>query len=281
MNRVSASIAHASQSTASRLTAFRSIASTSTASKYSSNHVRSWPPRVSPNTLNYGFQVHLCVHSISASICISKLARLRPPNSLDQCLQVHLQTRSITASKLARSQPPSASPNSLDYGIQTRSITASKLARSRPSSASPTCSITASKLLDRCLQVRTIKASKYISPNSLDHGLQVHLKTCFITACKYIFKERRRVYGDTAVTEVDSMTGSIYLADRGVHRHHLISISSFHTMKIHTLSFPTFSLTCSVRDFVDPRTCVDTQRRVVSYHLTRFLRSSNQNRSVS
>jgi len=195
-------------------------------------------------------------------MCISKLARLRPPNSLDRSLQVHLQTHLITASKLARLRPQ----NSLDRGLQVHL---------------QTCSITASKLLDRCLQVRTIKASKYISPNSLDHGLQVHLKTCFITACKYIFKERRRVYGDTAVTEVDSVTGSIYLADRGVHRHHLISISSFHTMKIHTLSFPTFSLTCSVRDFVDPRTCVDTQRRVVSYHLTRFLRSSNQNRSVS
>jgi len=39
----------------------------------------------------------------------------------------------------------------------------------------------------------------------------------------------------------------------GVDRHHLISISPYHTMKIHTLSFPTFGLTRSVRDFVDPR----------------------------
>ena len=42
-------------------------------------------------------------------------------------------------------------------------------------------------------------------------------------------------------------------------------------MKIHTLSFPTFGLTRSVREFVYP------QRRVVSYLLTRFPCSSNQN----
>jgi hypothetical protein len=42
-------------------------------------------------------------------------------------------------------------------------------------------------------------------------------------APKYIIKEQRRVYGDTAVTEVDTVTGSVYSADRGVHRHHLIS----------------------------------------------------------
>jgi len=64
------------------------------------------------------------------------------------------------------------------------------------------------------------------------------------------------------------VTGSIYPADPGVDRHHLISISSYHTMKIPTLSFPTFGLTRSVRDFVD------SQRRVVSYPLTRFLPSA-------
>jgi len=80
------------------------------------------------------------------------------------------------------------------------------------------------------------------------------------------------VYGDTGVTEVDRVTGSIYSADPGVDRHHLNSISSYHTMKIHTLSFPTFGLTRSVRDFVDPRNCVDPHGWVVSYLLT-FLRS--------
>jgi len=79
---------------------------------------------------------------------------------------------------------------------------------------------------------------------------------------------------DTGVTEVDRVTGSIYWADPGVDRHHLISISSYHTMKIHTLCFPTFGPTRSVRDFVDPRNCVDPHARVLSYHLT-FLRSSS------
>ena len=110
------------------------------------------------------------------------------------------------------------------------------------------------------------------SPNgslsSLDLSLQVHLQTRSITASKYIFKEQQRLYGDTVVTEVARVTGSIYPADPGVDRHHLISISSYHTMKIPTLSFPTFGLTRSVQDFVDP------QRRVVSYPLTRFLPSA-------
>ena len=56
------------------------------------------------------------------------------------------------------------------------------------------------------------------------------------------------MYGDTGVTKVDRVTGSIYSVDPAVDRHHLISISSYHTMKIHTLSFPTFDLTRSVRD---------------------------------
>jgi len=70
------------------------------------------------------------------------------------------------------------------------------------------------------------------------------------------------VYGDTGVMEVHRVMGSIYSADPGVDRHHLISISSYHTMKIHTVSFPTFGLTHSVHDFVDPH------RWVVSCLLT-------------
>jgi len=170
INRVSASIAHASWSTASRLTPLRSIASRSTASKYSSNLDWSWPPSVSPNTLNSSIQVHLWLHSISVSKCISKHARLRRP-----------------------------------------------------------------------------------STSSWSEGTVQRFR----------------------VTEVDRVMGRLYSAHPGVDRHHLISISSYHTMKIHTLSFPTFGLTRSVRDFMD------AQHRVVSYLLTRFLRSSNQNRSFS
>jgi len=223
MNRVSAPVAPPSRTT-----------SRFTASKYSSNHARSWPPSASPYSLDHSLQVHLWVHSISASKCISTLTRLPPPSaslsSLDLGLQVHLQTRLIPACKCV-----------------------SEFTRSRSPSA---------------------------SPHSLDPGLQVHLQTRTITASKYIFKVRQQVYGDTGVTE-GTVTGSIYSADPGVDRHHLISISSYHTMKIHTLSFPTFGLTHSVRDFVDPRNGMDPQRRVVSYLLTRFLHSSSQHRSFS
>jgi len=62
-------------------------------------------------------------------------------------------TASKYSSSLARSWPPSASPNSFDHS----------------------------------LQVRTLMSSKYISPNSLEDGLQVHLQTCSITASKGIF----------------------------------------------------------------------------------------------
>ena len=84
--------------------------------------------------------------------------------------------------------------------------------------------------------------------------------------------ERWRVYGDTGMTEVDWATGSIYLRDAGVDRHHLILLSY---NEINNLSFPTFDLTCSFRDFVDPHSWV------VSHLLTLFLRSSSQNSSFS
>jgi len=147
--------------------------------------------------------VHLHTRTITASKCISRLARLRPASAHDHGLQVHLQTRSIPASKRITAFMRSPSPGE----SQTPSI-------------------------------------------------------------KYIFKEQWQLYGDTGVREVDRVTGSIYLADPGVDRHHLISISSYHTMKIHTLSFPTFGLTHSVREYVDSRNCVDSHGRVVSYLLT-------------
>jgi len=190
--------------------------------------------------------VHLQTRSISASKCSSQFTRSRPPiaspNSLDHGLKVHLWVHSTSASqcisKLDRSRPPSASLSLLYFGLQvnlqTRSITAfqciSKLDRSRPASA---------------------------FLRSLNLGLQVHLQTSTITASKYIIKEWRWVYGDTGVTEVESAMRSIYSGDPRVDRQHPIFISSCHTTKIHTLSFPTFGLTRSLRDFVDPRNCVD------------------------
>ena len=212
------------------------------------------PPSTPPIPLDHSLQVHLQTRSLTSSECMSKLPRSWPPSA---------------SSEFTISGPPSASPNSLDHGLQvylqTRLITACKFATSWPPCA---------------------------SPNSLHPGLQVHLwvHSISVSRCisklaqswppsasqtrsiKYIFKERCRLYGDPGVAEVDSVTGSIYSADPGVDRHHFISISSYHTMKIYTLSFPTFGLTRSVRDFMDPHNCADPQGRVVSYLLT-FLHS--------
>ena len=105
------------------------------------------------------------------------------PNSLDHSLQVYLQTRSITASKciskLAQSQPGSVSPNSLDYSLQVRAITASN-----------------------CISEFTRSWPPSASLSSLHLGLQVHISTRSIMASRYIINVRRRVYGDSGVTEV-------------------------------------------------------------------------------
>ena len=129
-----------------------------------------------PKLHDHGLQMHLqtclitaskCISEInliSASICISKLARSRPSSaslsSLDHSLQVHLQTCSITDSKCI-----SMLHNlGLQMHLQIRSITASK-----------------------CIsEFNLILASKYISTlarswrssaslSSLEFGLQVHL----------------------------------------------------------------------------------------------------------
>jgi len=85
---------------------------------------------VSPPSLEYGLQVHLQSCSISASQCISKLARLRPSCSHDHGLQVHLQTRSIVASncisKLTRLRPTSLHDHGRLVHLETRSIMASE-----------------------------------------------------------------------------------------------------------------------------------------------------------
>jgi len=105
---------------------------------------RSRSRSASLSSLDHGFQVYFQIRSITASKCISKLARLRSPNSLDYGLQVYIQTRSITASKCISMLGRLWSPNSLDHGLQVYlqicSITASKciskLARSQPWSVS-------------------------------------------------------------------------------------------------------------------------------------------------
>jgi len=245
MNRVSAAVAPPSKSTAS---------------KSSSNLARSLPASASPNLLNHGLPMHPWVHSISVSNCISNLAQSRPQSaslsSLNLGLQLHLQTRSITASQciseFTQSWSPIASPSSRNHGLKLQlwvhSISASK-----------------------CISKLTRSLPRSVSLSSPNPGLQTHLSTCSITASKYIVNEPRRVYGNTGVTEVDWATGSTYSGDHGVDRHHLIFISSYHKWKIHTLSFPTFGVSRSFRDVVDPRNCMDSHSWVVSYLLTFFL----------
>jgi len=65
-----------------------------TASKFA----QFWPQSVSPNSLNRDLGVHLKVHLMKASECITKYAWLRHPISHDYGHKVHLQTCSIMAS---------------------------------------------------------------------------------------------------------------------------------------------------------------------------------------
>jgi hypothetical protein len=84
-------------------------------------------------------------------------------------------------------------------------------------------------------------------PQSLhDLGLQVHPQTRLFRLSKDIVPVRKQVYRDIGVTELDRVSWDLYLADRGVYRYYLICISSYHTMTIDRLSFPTFGLTRSV-----------------------------------
>jgi hypothetical protein len=77
-----------------------------------SKFARPWTPSTSPNSLDYGLQVHLQIRSTTAS----KLTQSPP-------LSAYLQTLSITTSKcvskLTQSWPPSVCPSSLDYGLHS------------------------------------------------------------------------------------------------------------------------------------------------------------------
>ena len=84
---------------------------------------RLWPPRASPNLLDYSLQVHLS-YAILASKCISILARSRPPGASPYLLDHRLQVRMIMASKFVSELPDFG----LQVHLQTLSITASKYA---------------------------------------------------------------------------------------------------------------------------------------------------------
>jgi len=82
----------------------------------------SLPPNVLPNMLNYSFQVHLWVHSISASKYIFQYTQSPPPsehpNSLGYGLQVCTSMALERISKITQSQSRSAFLSSLDHGLQ-------------------------------------------------------------------------------------------------------------------------------------------------------------------
>ena len=116
-------------------------------------------PRSSPNSLDHGDGVHIEVHLITASKCLSKLPRSQPQSaslsSLDHILQEYLQTHSIMDSKFARSWP-------FEVHRHTYLITTSMFAQSWPPMSIP-----------KLAQSQSPSAS--LSPLAL--GLQVHLQT--------------------------------------------------------------------------------------------------------
>jgi len=82
-------------------------------------------------------------------------------------------------------------------------------------------------------------------------------------------------YGDTGITEIDSATGSIYLDNPGVDRHHpilKITHSIFPNTRSHAL-LPSFHRSKQFVQFI--------MVGIASYPLTLFVRSSSQNRLFS
>ena len=187
MNRVSPSVAPPSWTTACSLTA----------SKYSSNLARSWPPGASPNSVNHSLQVYLITLRIAAPKFGWSMPLSESPNSVEQGLTLHLHTRSITAftsvSNLGQSWPASAAPNSLNISlqvyVQAGAITASKLARSWPPSALQTHTITSSRRISKVAQSQPPS----VCPNSLAYGFQ----TSLITASECISMFTRPQCGET------------------------------------------------------------------------------------
>jgi len=91
------------------------------------------------------------------------------------CYQVLIQPRTITASKFALSCSPTASSTWIDYNLQVNLQAGS---------------IMASKCIPKGVQLQPqmfARSSSYkcISPNSVNHGLQLYLRTPSITPSKF------------------------------------------------------------------------------------------------
>jgi len=155
----------------------------STASKYSSNVARSLPPSASPTSFDH--DLHMNLRSTWSR------PQSASPNLLDSGLKVHLWVQSTTVSKCI-SIPDRSRPRSLhDDGLQVHPC----ITRSRPPNA---------------------------SPNPLDLGLQVHLQTRSITACKCISElhdgglqmhlETRSITASKSICEFDLISASKFIS---------------------------------------------------------------------
>ena len=171
----------------------------STTTKYLSMLTRLRPPSVSPNSLDYGLQVHSSNRARSRRPSAS-------PNSLHYGLQVYLLICPITACKFARSWPPIAYPNSLDYGLQVAYL------QSR--------SITASL----CISKDAPLIAPSASPNLLDHNLGVHLQSHSVMASKCTFKYTRLPPRSASPKSLDhSLRVSLWVHSIDISRLSLIS----------------------------------------------------------
>jgi hypothetical protein len=88
---------------------------------YRLKHARSWLSSVSPDSLDHDLRVHLSIHFITASKCISKSAQLLPPSaspkSLDHGVGVYLSVHSnvIFRRTLNCSLPPPAASRDIPF----------------------------------------------------------------------------------------------------------------------------------------------------------------------
>jgi len=126
-------------------------------------------PSASSNSLNHGLQMYLQTPSITASECIYKFTRSRPPNSLDPCFQVCMIMASKCISKLAPSWPRSASPISLDHGLRSAC----------PNSHNhglQVCTVIATKCISKLAQSRPLKCISESTRLSSSGAPQIALK---------------------------------------------------------------------------------------------------------
>jgi hypothetical protein len=134
-------------------------------------------PSTPPILLTHSLHVHLQTRSITASKFISELH--------DCSLQMHLQTRSITASKCISE----LHDRGLEMHLQTRSIATSKCMSEFNLISASNCISKLTRLRPRSASLSSRPPSP--SPNSLDHGLQVHPPTRSISDSKCISKHAR------------------------------------------------------------------------------------------